>query len=389
VRRTGWPELPTANGGSNVRDVMVLGAGMVPIGRYAPGSARRLAIDASTAALTDAGCTFADLDAFVCGSAHPLTPRGVYLAKELGLTGLAVLHAEHASASGLAAMHLAWLGVGSGTYEAVLVLGIDCPETEQPVLEIIEAEGNLPAPPLFAMWARRRMHERGTQERHLAAVAAKNWNYARANPYAARRAGEPVTVERVLASRVVAPPLTSMMCTPWGSGAGAAVVCSADFAARHGVGGAVRMSHSHIESETYAPGHVFQGAIVGPPSMSQRAATAVYEATGRGPDAVDVVQVHDAFAIEELFYYELLGFAGEGEAEALLDKGAFGPGSRERLGLPEFSTHGGLIAGGHPGGPSGLAQVHETLRQLRGGRSVGLCHMLGAGSVAVTQLYES
>jgi acetyl-CoA acetyltransferase len=371
-----------------MREVMVLGVGMVPFGRYPPGAARRIAVQASAAALSDAGCAFADLDAFICGAAHPLTPRGVYLAKELGLTGLAVLHAEHASASGLAAMHLAWQGVRAGAYEAVLVLGIDCPESEKSVLEIIEGEGNLPAPALFAMWARRRMHERGTTPRHLAAVAAKNWNYARDNPFAARRATEPVTVEKVLASRVVAPPLTSMMCTPWGEGAGAAVVCSAEFAERFGAERAVRLLHSHIESETYGPGHVFQGAIVGPPAMTRAAATALYEATGHEPSDVDVVQVHDAFAIEELYYYELLGFAAEGESESLVSKGAFGPGSRERFRLPEFSTHGGLIGGGHPGGPTGLAQVHETVRQLRAGRSVGLCHMLGAGSVAITQLYE-
>jgi acetyl-CoA acetyltransferase len=371
-----------------MHDVMVLGTGMVPFGRYAPGSARRLAVDASVVALQDAGCTFADLDAFVCGSAHPFTPRGVYLAKELGVTGLAVLHAEHASASGLAAMHLAWLGVRSGVYEAVLVLGIDCPETGKSALEIIEGEGNLPAPALFAMWANRRMHDRGTTPRHLATVAAKNWNYARDNSYAARRSAEPITVEKVLGSRMVAPPLTSMMCTPWGEGAAAAVVCSEEFAARHGAARPVRLLHSHVESETFGPGHVFQGAIVGPPDMTRRAATALYRATGRAPADVDVVQVHDAFAIEELFYYELLGFAADGEAESLVEKGAFGPGSRERFGLPEFSTHGGLIAGGHPGGPTGLAQVHETVRQLRGGRSVGLCHMLGAGSVAITQLYQ-
>jgi acetyl-CoA acetyltransferase len=372
-----------------VRDVFVAGTGMVRFGRHAAGSARALARGAGLAALADAGCTFADLDGFVAGSAHPLTPRGVYLAKELGVTGLAVLHAEHASASGLAAVHEARALVGSGECEAVLVLGIDCPERDVSVLSIIEGEGNLPAPALFAMWATRRMHDRGTAPRHLAAVAAKNWNYARTNPYAARRANDEVTVEQVLASRMVATPLTSMMCTPWGEGAAAAVVCSADFLARRvGGGEAVRLRGSHVESETYAPGHVFQGAIVGPPEMSRAAAAAVYAKAGVDPRDIDVVQVHDAFAIEELFYYELLGFCAEGEAEGKVEQGAFGPGSRQRFGLPEFSTHGGLIAGGHPGGPTGVAQVHETVRQLRAGRRLGLCHMLGAGSVAITQVYE-
>lgn len=365
------------------------GTGMAPFGRHPAGSARALARRAGVAALADAGVTFADLDGFVAGSAHPLTPRGVYLAKELGVTGLAVLHAEHASASGLAAMHQAWALVGAGAAEAVLVLGVDCPEREQSVLSIIEGEGNLPAPALFAMWAARRMHDRGTTDRHLAAVAAKNWNYARANPFAARRSAEQVTIERVLASRMVAPPLTSMMCTPWGEGAAAAVVCSADFLARRRSGGPpVRLRGSHVQSETYAPGHVFSGAIVGPPAMSRAAAAAVYAKAGVAPADIDVVQVHDAFAIEELFYYELLGFCAEGEADGLVERGAFGPGSRERFGLPEFSTHGGLLAGGHPGGPTGVAQVHETVRQLRAGSRLGLCHLLGAGSVAITQVYE-
>ncbi|MCD5422468.1 thiolase family protein [Rhodococcus pyridinivorans] len=373
-----------------MRDVYVIGAGMIPNGRYAPGSAAEMTKQAARAALDDAGIEFSHLDAYISASGHPLTPRGVYLAKELGVTGLAVIHVEHASATGLAAMHTAWMGVRSGQYEAVLVVGIDCPEREQSVLEVIEGEGNLPAPALFAMWANRRMHDRGTTVEHLAKVAAKNWNYARSNPFAARRSKDVVTPEKVLASRMVAPPLTSMMCTPWGEGAAAAVVCSPEFADRIGYSRPrVAMRASHLESETYGPGHVFQGSIVGPPAMSEAAARAVVEKSGIAPADVDVVQVHDAFAIEELFYYELLGFCDEGDAEALLDKGAFGPGSRERFGLPEFSTHGGLIAGGHPGGPTGLAQVHETVRQLRdNNRRIGMCHMLGAGSVALAQMYE-
>lgn len=122
--------------------------------------------------------------------------------------------------------------------------------------------------------------------------------------------------------------------------------------------------------------------------MTRAAAAAAYGKAGADPRDIEVVQVHDAFAVEELFYYELLGFCADGEAEGLVERGAFGPGSRERFGLPEFSTHGGLLAGGHPGGPTGVAQVHETVRQLRAGRRLALCHMLGAGSVAIAQVYQ-
>jgi acetyl-CoA acetyltransferase len=88
-------------------------------------------------------------------------------------------------------------------------------------------------------------------------------------------------------------------------------------------------------------------------------------------------------------YYELLGFADDGAADDLVDKGAFGPGSREKFGLPEFSTDGGLIGRGHPGAPSGVFQAMESLRRFRETEDrVSLCHMLGAGSTSLAQIYS-
>jgi acetyl-CoA acetyltransferase len=135
---------------------------------------------------------------------------------------------------------------------------------------------------------------------------------------------------------------------------------------------------------------VLEGAIVGPPELTRATAREALAQANVAPDDIDVVQVHDAFAIEEMLYYELLGFCAPGEAEKLVEAGAFGPGSRERFGLPEFSTDGGLIARGHPGGPTGLAQIWETVRRLRapGGDRLGLCHLLGGGSICVTQIYQ-
>lgn len=376
-----------------MRDVYVAGTGMTEFRPYPAGSAPMLTRQAAVAALRDAGITFADLDAMVTGSARPHTPRGVYLAKELGLTGLTVLHAESASASGLAAIHTAWLAIQSGQHEAVLVLGIDCPDDASlSVQDQIEGEGHLPAPAMYAMMATRRMHERESTPQHLALVAAKNWNYARENnPFATRRSEAPVTPEKVLASRMVSTPLTSMMCTPWGEGAGAVVLCSEAFLARTSrrTGAVARLKAARYETETYQPGHLFRGAVTGAPEMTRRAARAVYDAAGVGPEDIDVALVHDAFAVEELFFYEQLGFCAEGAAEGLVEQGAFGPDSRERFGLPEFSTHGGLIAGGHPGGPTGLAQIWEADRQLRtAGKQTALCHMLGVGTVALAQVYD-
>jgi len=199
-----------------------------------------------------------------------------------------------------------------------------------------------------------------------------------------------VTVERVLGARMVADPFTSMMCTPWGEGAAGAVFCSGRVLAQFDRSRAVRVAASVFASDRFGPKQVLEGAIVGPPELTRAAAQQALETAGAAARDVDIVQVHDAFAIEEILYYELLGFAETGAAEKLLEAGAFGPGSRRQFGLPEFSTDGGLIARGHPGGPTGLAQIWETVRRLRApsGDRIGMCHLLGGGSICITQIYE-
>ena len=123
--------------------------------------------------------------------------------------------------------------------------------------------------------------------------------------------------------------------------------------------------------------------------MTRDAALQAYEEAGLGPSDVNIALVHDAFANEELEYYELLGFCPPGDAEKLLEAGETEPGGR----IP-FNTDGGLIARGHPGGPTGLAQIHELALQLRGeagerqveGARVGLAHLVGGGSVCTVNL---
>jgi acetyl-CoA acetyltransferase len=369
-----------------MNEVFVTGVGMVPFGNHGPGVGITLGREAALAALRDAGLSYKDIDAVVVGTAHPLSPRGIFIAKELGLTGVPVQHVTNASATGLAAMHAARQAIRSGDARRVLVVGMDSPQKAVPVEEIIVSEGNFPPVVSFALWAKRRMYERGTTPEHLATITAKNWNYARSNPFAARRAPEPVTVERVLASRVVADPFTSMMCTPWGEGAAAAVLCNEDALPVKTKQPCIRLVGSAFGSDAYSPALILQGAIVGPPDLSVTTTAAALAQAGLAVRDVDVVQVHDAFAIEELMYYELLGFCEPGEAERLVEKGAFGPDSRKHFGLPEFSTDGGLLARGHPGGPTGLAQIWETVRRLRAGDRVGVCHLLGAGSVCVVQV---
>jgi acetyl-CoA acetyltransferase len=242
----------------------------------------------------------------------------------------------------------------------------------------------------FALWATRRMHERGTRPEHFARIAAKSWNCGARNPLAHRRPDHRVTVEEVLASAPLSDPLTAMMACPVSDGAACAVLARPERVRRLRPGRPlVRPLASALQSERYTPGHTFLGPVVGPPSMTRDTAREAYEAAGLGPEDVQLVLVHDAFANEELEYYELLGFCAEGDAEKLVEEGATEPGGR----IP-FGTDGGLLARGHPGGPTGLAQIHELTVQLRGeaaGRQVerarvGLAHLVGGGSMCTVAL---
>jgi acetyl-CoA acetyltransferase len=146
-----------------------------------------------------------------------------------------------------------------------------------------------------------------------------------------------------------------------------------------------------LQSERYTPGHTFLGPVVGPATMTRDTAYQAYEDSGIDPADVNLAFCHDAFAIEELQYYELLGFCAEGDAEKLLEEGETEIGGR----IP-FNTDGGLIARGHPGGPTGLAQIHELVVQLRGeagkrqveNARTGLAHLVGGGSVCAVSLLQ-
>jgi acetyl-CoA acetyltransferase len=371
--------------------VAILGVGMIRFGMFAQRSVYEMACEAGNAALDDAGLSFKDIDAVYAGQIFHTAMVAVRAVKELGLTGVPIQRIENASATGSCALREAYLQVAAGHYDRVLVLGFDkmtqVMGTAPSANDLDEAI--LPAA-FFAMWATRRMHERGTKPEHLARIAAKNWNYGALNPMSQRQAKETVTVEQVLASKMVAWPLTAMMACPIGDGAAAAIVCRADLAKKYQPGRpVVRIAASHLGSEKYERGHLFMGPVVGPAQMSRDAAADIWKQSGMGPEDMNLVQVHDAFVIEELEYYELLGFCREGEAEKAIEEGRFEPGGK----VP-FSTDGGLIARGHPGGPTGLAQIWETVHQLRGtagkrqvpNARAGLCHMMGGGSVCAAHI---
>lgn len=379
-------------------NVAVIGVGMVRFGNHRDRSLLELAREAGLAAMRDAGVILSDVGEAWVGYIEGAPMRGIRIMKEFGLTGLPVTHVENASATGLVAFREAAHAVASGRCQVAMALGFD------KMTDMMRAGGGgrgigrdsvdsviLPAA-YFALWAMRRMHERGTRPEHFAAIAAKNWNHGALNPFADRQADHEITVEEVLASPMVAEPLTAMMACPVDDGAACAILATPEIAAKLQPGRPlVRVLSSALQTETYATGHTFLGPVVGPATMTRDTAKQAYEEAGIGPEDVDLALVHDAFANEEIEYYELLGFCREGEGEKLVETGATKLGGR----IP-FNTDGGLIARGHPAGPTGLAQIHELVTQLRGDAGkrqvenarVGLAQLVGGGSVCTVSLLQ-
>jgi acetyl-CoA acetyltransferase len=376
------------------RDVYVVGVGMHPF-RNGHLSVRDCAFGAGVAALDDAGLDFRQIQVLYNGYITGFMMDGITFAKDLGMTGIPITHVENASATGSTAFREAVLQVGGGHADVAMALGFD---DLHKVSGVGTSRGGmegiiLPAA-FFALWAVRRMHDCGTTVETFARIAAKNWNHARFNPNAMRQPQHDVTVEEILASKKVAYPFTSKMAAGVGQGGAGAIVATKEIAQKIAAEQGrpmIRVAAAAQQSEQLTDGHIFLGAVVGPPEMTRATAKQAYEQAGFGPEDISLAQCHDAFPIEELLYYELLGFCGDGEGDRLVHDGDTAIGGR----IP-FSTDGGLIARGHPGGPTGLAQIHEITMQLRGeaGRRqvenarTGLAHMVGAGAVCVINILE-
>lgn len=378
----------------------IAGVGMVRFGSYRDRPVAALARDAGLAALRDADMTLADVDEAFVGYIQPKVLIGVKAMKELGLTGLPVTHIENASATGLVALREAAWAVASGRARVAMAIAFD------KMTDMVGGGGGssrgsgrdeldstiLPAA-YFALWAQRRMHERGSTAEHFATVAAKNWNHGALCEWSHRQPDHVVSADEVLASQMIAEPLTAMMACPADDGAACVIVASDEYVRSHQPGRpVVQPVASALRSETYSPGHTFLGPVVGPPTMTRETAATAYEDAGFGPEDVDLAFCHDAFANEEIEYYELLGFCPDGEGDRLLMDGETTLGGR----IP-FNTDGGLIARGHPGGPTGLAMVHEIVLQLRGEAGhrqvsdarTALAHLVGGGSVCTVNLFRA
>jgi sterol carrier protein 2 len=246
-----------------------------------------------------------------------------------------------------------------------------------------------PAPRHFGGAGAAHMERYGTKLETFAEVRAKASRHAANNPLALFR--KEVTAEEVMASPVlIEGVMTRLMACPPTCGAAAAVVVSEAYARKHGLDTRVRIAAQAMTTDTPATFDTDMMRLVGY-DMAQAAAGKVYEAAGIGPDDLDVVELHDCFAQNELITYEALGLTPEGGAERfVLD------GDNTYGGKVVTNPSGGLLSKGHPLGATGLAQCYELTHQLRGtaearqveGARLALQHNLGLGGACVATLYK-
>jgi acetyl-CoA acetyltransferase len=358
---------------------LITGVGISDFGRFPEFTEEALAQAAILDAMEDAGIAIGDVQAFYCGNALGGHLPGQRTLRELHTRGEAVFNIDNACSSGATALHMALQALKAGRHDTVVVFGMDQLSTlGGGTLPMNQRDWNnrrgMIMPALYAMRARRYMHDYDVPVSALADVSVKNRKHGVLNPIA--KFCKLVTREEVLASRPVAEPLTLLQCCP-GIVDGAAALVLTTRPSR-GKARPVRVLASVVQSGIFELGKVDMAEA----EITARSARMAYEEAGVGPDDLSLIELHDAFTISELLYYEALGLCVRGEAQHLLASGATTLGGR----IP-VNPSGGLIAKGHPPGATGVAQIVEICEQIQQragkrqvtGARIGLSQVTGGG----------
>jgi acetyl-CoA acetyltransferase len=388
-------------------DVIVTGVGMIPFTK--PGASEpypQMAAKATRAALADAGIGYELVQQAYVGYVYGDSTAGQRAVYEVGMSGIPVVNVNNNCATGSTALFLARQAVASGAAECVLALGFEqmspgalgatfkdrpSPFDRFDALAAELVDVDLPlALRYFGGAGQAHMQEFGTKVETFAKIRAKASRHAANNPLALFRTV--VTEEDVMASPMLWPGvLTKLMACPPTCGSAAAIICSDAFAKKHGLKRNVRIKAQSMTTDRPSTFEARDMRELVGFGMTQAAAQQVYGAVGIGPRDIDVVELHDCFAQNELLSYEALGLCPRGGAEKFVCDGDNTYG-----GQVVTNPSGGLLSKGHPLGATGLAQCTELVQQLRGmadkrqveGARLALQHNLGLGGACVVTLYE-
>lgn len=367
-------------------NVLVAGAAMVPFSRKAGVSADLLAARAIRTLFAEVALDRELVEETYCGTVFGGSLIAQRALRYAGLArGMPVYNLENACASGGTAINAAYRSITSGNARCALVVGVDkLSDLGSGTLPIQQTEwegaAGVAMPMVYAMRATRYMWETGATRNDLANVSVKSHEFSRSNPVA--HFADPWTADQVLNSRPVADPLTLFQCSPKSDGAAAVLLVADDFAREHGLTSAPRIRASVVVSGVFS----LAERDITRPDITVRASQAAYAAAEVGPNDLDVAEVHDAFSIAELLYYEELGLCEHGGGAELLRSGR--TRSLDDIETPVVNPSGGLLGRGHPVGATGVAQIVECYEQLlgrsgarqRAGAKTALAHVTGGGA---------
>ncbi|HJV79837.1 lipid-transfer protein [Noviherbaspirillum sp.] len=391
------------------RKVYVSGVGMIPFAKPgASASYDQMGAAAGRLALDDAGIRYEDVQQAYVGYVYGDSTSGQKAVYQLGMTGIPIVNVNNNCSTGSTALFLARQAVASGAADCVLVVGFeqmspgalgsvfrDRPTPFDAFDAVTDKLVGMPEIPLalryFGGAGLSHMKKYGTRLDAFAKIRAKASRHAANNPLALFK--QVVSADDVMNAPMIWPGvMTRLMACPPTCGGAAAVLVSEEFARAKGLNMSVHIAAQAMTTDrpsTFESGDMMK--LVGY-DMAKEAANKVYEEAGIGASELDVVELHDCFAQNELITYEALGLCPEGGAEKFIDDGDNTYG-----GKVVTNPSGGLLSKGHPLGATGLAQCYELTHQLRGtaqarqveGARVALQHNLGLGGACVVTLYQA
>ncbi len=366
-----------------------------------------MAREAGTKALEDAGIRFDEIEQAAVGYCYGDSTTGERAFYELGHSGIPIYNVNNNCSTGSTALYMAKQFVEGGLADCVMALGFEKMEKGSLGIKYTDRTMALDkhfgvmneqcgfdvaapaAAQMFGNAGREHMEKYGTTADHFAKVGYKNHKHSVNNPYSQFQ--DEYTLEEIKTAPMVYEPLTKLQCCPTSDGSAAAIVASEEFVDRHGLRDqAVEILGMAMTTDFPSSYEGSMIKMVGS-DMTKAAAKKVYEQSGFGPENIDVIELHDCFAANEVVTYEALGLCEEGKAGEFIDSGAQTYGGRVVV-----NPSGGLISKGHPLGATGLAQCSELCWQLRGeadkrqvdGAKLALQHNLGLGGAAVVGMYR-
>ncbi len=314
-----------------------------------------------------------------------------------GLLQAPAMRVENACASSGSALRCGIMAILSGLYDIVLVGGVE-KMTNQPTPEVtgilatasdypFEQWNGMTFPGLFALLATAHMHEYGTTEEQMAAVAVKNHKNGALNPMAHMQ--KEVSLDEVMKSRVVSWPLKLYDCSLITDGASCVILTKPKLAKK------LTKDYVHIigtgqAQDTFS---LHERESLTTVKAAKTAAQEAYKMADVRPKDINVAELHDCFTIAEIIGYEDLGFCRPGQGGKFVESNA-----TSLKGTLPVNTSGGLKSKGHPVGATGTAQIHELYLQLTGqadrrqvpNAKVALAHNLGgSGATAVVHILRS